>query len=260
MGRSALGVVAFAILAVVALPSIGNAQMLHWGLKGGLGTSSVGGVPDYYDFVLCCHPLYPDARVGSTPKRGFTFGGFADFPIVDRFAIQAELLVTQRRHAVDLQPYQPIQIEFTRDSVEAAGLAKLEFAAGRVNSFYVAGGPVLGFLGSQSAFSGDPELRRGDSETNIYVVQALPYASPELLRTSQFSLALQGGWVYRAVVLEVRFVQGLQSIFKNRDQILQAFVDLGGHEPTLQRLVPMFAPSLEAAKSRDLTVLVGVRF
>jgi hypothetical protein len=260
MTRIGVRAVAFAILTVVAVPSIGSAQMLHWGLKGGLGTTTVGGVPDYYDFVLCCHPLDPDARVGSKPKRGFTFGGFAACPIVDRFAIQAELLVTQRRHAVDLQPYQPIQIEFTRDSVEVAGLAKLEFPVGLVNSFYVAGGPVLGFLGSQSAVSGDPELRRDDSETNIYVVQALPYASPELLRKSQFSLAVQGGWVYRAIVFEVRFTQGLQSIFKSRDEILRAFVDLGGHAPTLQRIVPMFAPSLESAKNRDLTMLVGVRF
>jgi Outer membrane protein beta-barrel domain len=252
--------VALAIAAMLVLPSLSSAQILHWGVKGGLGTTTVGGVPDYYDFVLCCHPLDPDARVGSTPKRGFTFGGFADFPIVDRFAVQADLLVTQRRHAVDLQPYTPIQIEFTRDSVEMAGLAKVEFPVGRLNSFYVAGGPVLGFLGSQSAFSGDPELRRGDADVNLYVVQALPYASPELLRKSQFSLAVQGGWVYRAVVFEVRFVQGLQSIFKSRDEILQAFVDLGGHEPTLTRIVPMFAPSLESAKNRDLTMLVGVRF
>jgi Outer membrane protein beta-barrel domain len=250
----------FAIAAVVSLPSMSSAQISHWGVKAGLGSTTVGGVPDYYDFVLCCHPLYPDALVKSTPKRGFTFGGFAEFPIVGPFGIQTELLVTQRRHAVDLEPYQPIQVEFTRDSVETSALAKLEFPVGPMNAWYVAGGPVLGFLGSQSAFSGDPELRRGDAEANIYVVQALPYASPELLRTSQVSLAAQAGWVYRGMVLEVRFVQGLQSIFKDRDGILRAFVALGGHEPTLRRIVPEFAPFLESAKNRDVTVLVGFRF
>jgi hypothetical protein len=53
---------------------------------------------------------------------------------------------------------------------------------------------------------------------------------------------------------------GLQSIFKNQDGLLSGFVDLGGDEATLRRLVPQFGPFLESAKNRDVAVLAGFRF
>ena len=60
--------------------------------------------------------------------------------------------------------------------------------------------------------------------------------------------------------MEVRLTQGLQSIFKDREGLVSGFVEVGGHEPTLRRLIPQFGPFLESAKSRDVAVLAGFRF
>jgi hypothetical protein len=125
---------------------------------------------------------------------------------------------------------------------------------------YVATGPVFGFKVGEHADSSDARLARGNPETDIYVVQILAYAAPELLRTSQTSVAVAGGWVFRRSLVEVRFTQGLQSIFKDRDGLLAGFVTVGGDEATLNRLIPQFGPFLESAKNRDLAVLAGFRF
>jgi hypothetical protein len=101
---------------------------------------------------------------------------------------------------------------------------------------------------------------RGDSETDVYALQLLVYSAPELLKGTQTSIAIVGGWEYRRFVIEFRFTQGLQSIFKDRESVVAAFVDAGGHEPTLRRLIGLFGPFLEAAKSRDMAVMTGFRF
>ena len=50
------------------------------------------------------------------------------------------------------------------------------------------------------------------------------------------------------------------SVFKDQDGVVSGLVDVGGHEPTLRRLIAEFGPFLEAAKSRDVAVLTGFRF
>jgi hypothetical protein len=174
--------------------------------------------------------------------------------------VQGETLFSRKSHSVDLQPYEAIQATFSRDYVEVVGLVKLDMPVSRQNHAYVASGPAFGFKIGEHADSSDPRLVRGNPETDIYVVQILAYAAPELSRTSQISLAVAGGWVYRRLLVEVRFTQGLQSIFKDQDGLVAGFVEVGGDESTLRRLIPQFGPLLESAKSRDLAVLAGVRF
>jgi len=253
-------IVSITLAAVFSLVSISGAQTVRWGAKAGINSSSVNAVPDYYDWVLCCHPLYPDAMVDAASSAGFTAGGVVALPIHTWFGVQGEILFSRKRHSVDLRPYEAIQATFTRDYVEAAGLVKLEFPVTSQNHVYVASGPVFGFRIGEHAESSDPSLTRGDPETDIYVVQALAYAAPELLRTSQTSVAVVAGWAYRRFLVEVRLTQGLQSIFKDREGLVSGFVEVGGHEPTLRRLIAEFGPFLESAKSRDVAVLAGVRF
>lgn len=260
MRVDATRMMSFTLAAVLSLVSISGAQTVEWGAKAGINSSSVNAVPDYYDWVLCCHPLFPEATVDATPSTGFTAGGFAALPIHRWLGIQGELLFSRRRHSVDLRPYEAIQVTFTRDYVEASGLARLEFPVTSQNHIYVATGPVFGFRVGEHADSSDPSLKRGDPETDIYIVQAVAYGAPELLRRSQTSIAVVAGWVYRGLLVEVRLTQGLQSIFKDREELVSGFVEVGGHEPTLRSLISQFGPFLESAKSRDVAVLAGFRF
>jgi hypothetical protein len=252
--------VSIAAVAMCLLASVSGAQPVQWEAKAGINSTSVGAVPDYYDWVLCCHPLFPDAMVDATSAVGFTVGVAAAFPIASWYAVQGELLFSRRRHSVDFRPYEAIDVGFTRDYVEAAGLMRLEHPVTGQGRIFVAGGPVIGFRVGERAESSDPMLRRGDPQTNIYVVQALVYSAPEVLRRSQASVALTTGGVYRRFLVEIRLTQGLQSIFKDRDGLVAGFVEAGGHEPTLRRLVADFGPFLESAKNRDLAVLAGIRF
>ena len=259
MTRAARRSLAGTLLALLLSVSPLFAQSLQWGVKAGANTSSVGGVPDYYDWVLCCHPLYPDARVDAGSNGGFTAGGFVVVPIGRRFSIQSELLLARRRHSVDLSPYESIRITFGRDYLEASALPTLIVPAGS-GSIYLAAGPVIGFRVGEQARASDPTLQRGDPDTDLYVMEALPYSAPELLRASQLSMAVAGGWFYRRLLVELRFTQALQSVFKNEDGLFGGFVTAGAHAPTMRRLVPMFGPYLAAAKHRDVTVLAGFRF
>jgi len=229
-------------------------------VKAGINSASANAVPAYYDFLLCCHPLFPDAIVDASAGTGFAGGGFASLRIHPQFAVQGELLFSRKRHGVDLQPYEAIEIAFGRDYVEVVGLARLEFPLARQNHIYAAAGPVFGFRIGERADSSDRRLTRGNPDTEIYAVQALVYAAPELLRITQASIAAMAGWGYRRLIVEVRLTQGLQSLFKDRDKIVSAFVSLGGHEPTLRRLITEFGPILESARNRDVAVLTGFRF
>jgi len=81
-----------------------------------------------------------------------------------------------------------------------------------------------------------------------------------VLRKSQTSVVVASGWVYRGFLVEVRLTQGLQSMFQDREGIVAALVKVGGHEPTLRRLIVDFGPFLESAKNHDVAVLAGFRF
>lgn len=135
----------FALVAVLAVAADGTAQSTGWGANVGINTTSLNGVPDYYDWLLCCHLLAPDPMVDASSATGFAAGVFAASRLHRWFAVQGEVLFSRRRHSVDLQPYEAIDITFTRDYVEAAGLAQFEFALAGENHMYVAAGPVFGF-------------------------------------------------------------------------------------------------------------------
>ena len=253
-------VVSFTAAALLSIVPISGAQTVEWGAKAGINSSSVNAVPDYYDWLLCCHPLFPEAMVDASPGTAFAAGGFAALPVHGWFGVQGELLFSRRRHSVDFQPYEATHVTFTRDYVEASGLARLKFPVTSESHLYVAAGPVFGFRIGEHADSSDPSLRRGDPNTDIYALQALVYSAPELLRRSQTAVAVAGGWVYRRLLVEVRFTRGLQSIFKDREGLVSGFVEVGGDESTLRRLIAQFGPFLESAKSRDVAVLAGFRF
>lgn len=249
-----------AVIAFLALAPNSFAQTVQWGAKIGVNSSSVNAVPEYYDWLLCCHPLTPDAMVDASSSTGLTAGGFVAWRIHRSFGLQGEALFSRKRHSVDLQPYEPTEVTFARDYVEVVGLARLEFPVTNGNHLYVAAGPVFGVRVGEYAESSDRRLTRGDPETDIYAVQALVYSAPELLRRSQIFFGAAAGWDYRRFLIEVRLTQGLQSLFKDRERLVSAFVSLGGHEPTLRRLITEFGPILESAKSRDVAILAGFRF
>ena len=78
---------------VLALAAASGAQEVQWGAKAGIDSSSLNAVPDYYDWLLCCHPLFPDARVDATSGTGFTAVGFAEWPIRTWFGVQGNTAV-----------------------------------------------------------------------------------------------------------------------------------------------------------------------
>ena len=250
---------AIALVAIIVAAPL-HAQSIESGVKAGLNSASVASVPKYYDWLLCCLPLNPGAMVESTARRGFVGGAFFAVPITDWVALQGDVLLAQRRHFVDLRPYENNQVTFERDYVDTAGLVRLAVPVRGEHRVYVAGGPVMSFRVGEGSRSKEPGLRRGDRDIDVYVLQVLTYGSPELLRRSYASAAVVGGWSYRRFLVEVRVTQGIQSIFRNRDALVAAFVSAGGHEPTLQRLISQFAPFMESAKSRDVAVLAGFRF
>ena len=171
-------IAALAVAASLSFETIGAAQTLEWGVKAGVTRTSIDAVDDYYDFVLCCHPLFPNARVRADPGNDFTVGGFVKFPLGGRFGVQADLLLTRRRHGVDLQPFEPIQLTFRRDSVEASGLARFDIPVTRTNRIYVAGGPTFGFRVGEHFDSSDPDVRRGNPDTDVFVVN---FANPDMV-------------------------------------------------------------------------------
>ena len=179
-----------ALIAVISAVPL-CAQSIEWGVKAGVNSTSVASVPEYYDWLRCCDPLNPAAMVESTARRGFVGGAFIAVPITGWVALQGDVLLAQRRHFVDLEPYENNQITFERDYVDTSGLVRLAFSVRGEGRVYVAGGPAVSF----------------------------------------------------------RVGEGSRS-----------FVSAGGHEPTLQRLILQFGPFMEAAKSRDVSVLAGFRF
>lgn len=229
---------AIALIAIVSASPL-HAQSIEWGLKAGVGNASVASAPEYYDWLLG-NPMNPKAMVQSTARRGFVGGVFLAVPITALVALQGDVLVTQRRHFVDLRPHENNQVTFERDYVDAAGLVRLAFPARGDHRIYVAGGPVVSFRIAEGSRSKEIGLRRGDRDIDTGVMQILAYGSPELLRRSHVSAAVVGGWAYRRFLVELRFTQGLQSIFRNREDLA--------------------APFMEAAKSRDVAVLAGLRF
>lgn len=250
---------AIALIVLVSAAPL-HAQSIEWGVKAGVGSTSVASVPEYYNWLLCCHPLNPNAMVESTGRRGFLGGVFIGVPITGWVSLQGDVLLAQRRHFVNLQPYENNQVTFERDYVDAAGLMRMAFPVRGEHRIYVAGGPVVSFRVGEGSRSKEPGLRRGDRDIDLPVVRVLAYGAPELLRRSYVSTAVVGGWAYRRFLVEVRFTQGMQSIFRNRQGLVAGFVSVGAHEPTLQRLIAQFAPFMESAKSRDIAVLAGFRF
>jgi hypothetical protein len=251
-----------AVIALVAVMSAAplHAQTIEWGVKAGVESTAVASVPEYYDWFLCCNLLNRGAMVESTARRGFVGGVFIAAPIAGWVALQGDVMFAQRRHFVDLQPFENNQVTFERDYVDTAGLVRLTLPVRGEHRVYVAGGPVVSFRIGEGSRSKEPGLRRGDRDIDVYVMQVLAYGAPELLRRSHASVAVVGGWTYRRLLVEARFTQGVQSIFRNRQELVAGFVSVGGHEPTLRQLISEFAPFMEAAKSRDVAVLAGFRF
>jgi hypothetical protein len=249
-----------ALAALVAHAAPATAQGIEWGVKAGASVTSVAAVTDYYDFTYCCAP--GSDGIGTTPSRGtgLTVGAFVGVPVTSRFSVQFEALRSSARHSVTLPLFQSLNIAFTRDSLEAAALAAGNMALSPRARVYVAAGPVFGFRTGERFSSSDPNVVRGDPETDVYALQATPYAAPELLRNSLTSLTLNGGLIAGRLVIEARFSQALHSMFKDDDALVAGFVSVGGHEATLRRLVTDFGPLLRADRQRNLTFLAGVRF
>lgn len=58
----------------------------------------------------------------------------------------------------------------------------------------------------------------------------------------------------------VALIALISAVPLHAQSIVAGCVSVGGHEPTLTRLIAQFAPFMESAKSRDIASLAGIRF
>lgn len=245
--------VGLVVIVALGICSTAAAQRPEVGVKVGINISNVPAVSDFYRTQYT-----PTTPVDDSSGTGLIVGGFITVPIKGRFGLQGELLFSQQRHRVNVPEF---HATFTREYVEAALLPRLELSHKGGTEVYLMAGPVFGFKVGADFQTDDPRVKRGDPYRDIYYVAALPYGAPELLQSQQTSVAVAGGVSIRWLLLEVRFTQGLQTVFKDRAGILAGLVQVGGYGPNLEQYyLPQVAPVLERAKSRDLSLLLGVRF
>src|SRR5262249_19253581 len=145
---------------------------------------------------------------------------------------------------------------FTREYVDAALLPRLDWVRTPVVRLYVMAGPEFSFNTGASVKAGGQTVTPRD----IYSATTLPYGTVELLKR-QTSIVIGGGVSYRRLLCEVRFSHGLQPIFKDPADLLDALVQLGGYRPNLEQYyLPPVASFLERAKRNDVSVLFGLGF
>jgi hypothetical protein len=135
-----------ACLSVIALLGSGadaNAQDVTGGVKGGVNFATLN-----FD---------PDPEVDFDSRTGIVVGGFVTFPVGAHFAVQPEVLYSQKGAQ---STFLGADVKIKIDYVETPILLKYSTSGSGGTSFYVFGGPSLGFkvaAESTASFSGETE-------------------------------------------------------------------------------------------------------
>jgi hypothetical protein len=181
----------FAIVLICAMSSKASAQELTgYGLKAGLNLANLGG--DDADYV----------DVDKKMKMGFTVGGFVTYSINEMFAVQTEVLYTQKG-----AKYEDAEGDFEEtkkyDYFEIPVLAKFTAPTEGIikpNLFF---GPVLGILrsakedGSRGDISWDHDIKDATKSTDFGLV---------------FGAGVDIGMPHSAITIDGRYTMGLTTI------------------------------------------------
>ncbi len=171
------------ILMTVAFLAFGfaNAQdkkEMSFGVKGGLNVSTITNVND--------------VGVSSSALIGFHIGAFGEFMILDKFAIQPELLYSAQGVSLDFDGDKgDVKLDYVNIPVMAKYYA--------TNSFSLELGPQIGFLVSAKAKSGGETVDVKDS-----------------MKSTDFGLNLGMGYdITENMVLGLRYNFGLSQLQKD---------------------------------------------
>lgn len=278
------------VLSVLGIAPNVSAQAFHWGVKGGVNSSSF---PDYcsryaeeledpagFDITgLVCS--------SESSKVSPIFGGFVEIPVTKRVGVQAEVTYARKglttHFGVDGDT---IDGTSTIDYVDIGALGVVTLHENGRTRFYVMGGPIFGVrVGQQGEVSIDGititsdlfdedsglTFAEGEAAVAIFTASLSPLSSADLLRRTTVSLGLGAGVNVGRFLVEFRFSQGLTSAL--RDQ--QALVDLLNRVASPFADSPISIPDLDAsdqaalarlgaaydtAKMRSISVLAGIRF
>jgi Outer membrane protein beta-barrel domain len=116
------------ILVLLGVPSAVAAQDISFGVKGGLNLSTTSYDPE------------PDVGIGLRP--GVVLGGFVNFPLGSRLAIQPEGFFSQKGNKLEL-PDTDLTVEL--DYIEVPILLQYAFSSSPGRGFFVFGGPSIAF-------------------------------------------------------------------------------------------------------------------
>jgi hypothetical protein len=176
------------------IPAEGAAQSVGGGIKGGL---SLGDVPEVGNVL--------DVEGFDTSLRtGFAVGGFLTWRFESGFAIQPEVLYTQKG----------VKLTFVEDSLSVDGEVKADFVDVPVLARYTFGqGGTRGYVFAGPSF---------DFKVNAKVkASAMGMSEEEDLddevESFEFALVFGGGVEFGPVLLEARWSEGLTNLAKEPD-------------------------------------------
>ena len=175
-----------------------------------------------------------------------------------------------------------LDVEVTLDYIDIGILGSVDLYRGGRTRAYVLGGPVFGIrIGEDldaningepffDALFGDSFLSSDDPEVDLFrqlfTLLEFPTSSSDLLRRSPVGLSIGAGVSVGPLFGEVRFTQGLTSVLRDADALIEAIRALpepfGGEaiDAEVETLLRPLGSSYDKAKMREVMVLGGVRF
>lgn len=189
-----LRVLAAAACALALVPAGSAGQSVGGGVKGGV---SVGDVPDFGDVLEF-------DRFDTSQRTGFAAGAFLAWQFEGGFAIQPEVIYTQKG----------VEVSHTEDAIDIHGTYEVDFIDVPVLARYTFGqGPTRGYVLAGPSF---------DFKVNAKVkAELLGMSEEEDIDddTEDFELALVfgGGVEFGPVLLEARWSEGLTNLARETD-------------------------------------------
>lgn len=179
---------------LVLIPAEGAAQSVGGGIKGGL---SLGDVPEVGNVL--------DVEGFDTSLRtGFAVGGFLTWRFESGFAIQPEVLYTQKG----------VKLTFVEDSVSVDGEVEADFVDVPVLARYTFGqGGTRGYVFAGPSFDFKVSAKAKASAMGVAEEEDLD----EEVEGFEFALVFGGGVEFGPVLLEARWSEGLTNLAKEPD-------------------------------------------
>jgi len=201
-------VVSACVLALA--PAGGAAQSVGGGIKGGL---SLGDIPEVGDVL--------DVEGFDTSLRtGFAAGGFLTWQFEGGFAIQPEVIYTQKG----------VELTFLEDSLSLDGEVEADFVDVPVLARYTFGqGGTRGYVFAGPSFDFKVNAKAKASAMGISEEEDLDDDTEDF----EFALVFGGGVEFGPVLLEARWSEGLTNLAKGpeadtADVKSRTFLILGG--------------------------------